>query len=104
MAGYQTGSDELRRAAGQMMDANGELQNQMRQLATAVDSVQGAWSGAAATAFTNMMQAFHRDSQTLNDSLQNIAEQTTGSADAYQRQEEEANQSVSAIAQTLNNG
>lgn len=104
MAGYQTGSDELRRVAGQMMDANQNLQSELQQLASAVDAVQGAWQGQAATAFTSMMQRFQQDAKTLNESLVNISEQTTGSAQAYDEQEQAANDSVSAIAQTLNNG
>lgn len=101
MAGYETGSEQLRQAARQMEDANVQLQSHLSALANDVAAVQGAWTGQAASAFQTLMEKFQGDAKQLNDSLQNISEQVVGSAQAYDRQEEEANQSVSAITQAL---
>lgn len=101
MANLATGHAELKKAAGDMMNANGELQGQLSQLATAVDAVQGAWKGDAQIAFTQLMARYQEDAKKLNDSLANIAEAVSGSADIYQQQEEEAARSVSEITQAL---
>jgi WXG100 family type VII secretion target len=101
MAGFETGSAELMQAAGEMENANQDLQSQLSQLATAVDAVEGAWKGMAATAFQQLMMKFGQDAKSLNEALLAISEQVTGSAQAYQAQEEAANQSVSQIMSTL---
>ncbi len=87
-----------------MVDTNEQLQDAGRRLGQAVDSVQGAWSGDAAVAFTNLMTSFNTDFTKLNTALFNIAEQVTGSAHTYAEQEEAAASDVSAIAATLSDG
>jgi WXG100 family type VII secretion target len=102
--GYQTGAPELLTASDQMVTTNEQLQDRGRQLAQAVDSVQSAWSGAAAQAFTNLMTQFQQDFTNLNTALFNIAEQVAGAARDYDRQEEEASSDISAIMSTLSDG
>jgi len=101
MGDFKTGVPELITAANQMVDTNEQLQDQGRQLAQAVDSVQGAWVGAAATAFNSLMERYRADFDTMNTALFTIAENVTGSADLYQQQEEEAAADISAITSTL---
>jgi WXG100 family type VII secretion target len=101
MAGYTTGVPELIQAGKNMEDANANLQSELSQLAGSVEGIAGAWKGSASQAFTTLMGRFQEDAKKLNDSLQNIAEQIAGSADVYQRQEEEAAQSISAITGAL---
>jgi WXG100 family type VII secretion target len=102
--GYQTGAPELVKAAQDMVTTNEQLQDRGRQLAQGVDSIQSAWSGAAAVAFTNLMTQFSQDFNNMNTSLFNIAEQVSGAAADYSRQEEEASSDISAIMSTLDNG
>ncbi|OLF04929.1 hypothetical protein BLA60_38195 [Actinophytocola xinjiangensis] len=104
MGDFKTGTEQLATAADQMVDTNELLQDNGRKLAQGVDSVQGAWSGAAATAFTNLMTQYQADFKTLNDSLFQIAEQVTGSSRDYAQQEETAASDVSAIMATLEDG
>lgn len=104
MGDFKTGTPELLTASDQMVQTNELLQDNGRKLAQAVDSVQGAWSGAAAQAFTNLMTQYQSDFDKLNTALFNIAEQVTGSADLYQAQEDAAAQDVSAIMSTLSDG
>jgi WXG100 family type VII secretion target len=104
MGDFQTGAPELLTASDQMVQANELLQDEGRQLAQAVDSVQGAWSGAAAVAFTNLMTQYQKDFSDLNNALFNIAEQVSGSARDYQAQEDEAHSDISAIMATLEDG
>jgi WXG100 family type VII secretion target len=102
--GFAKGEGTLPAIADSMVSTNETLQDNARQLAQAVDSVQGAWSGAAAQSFTNLMEAYGRDFKTMNDSLYQIAEQIQSSEQDYNRQEEEAAADVSAITATLDNG
>lgn len=105
MAGsFKTGTEELTQVSDQMVQANESLQDQGRQLAAAVDAVQGAWSGDAATAFTNLMTQYHDDFDKLNTALFNIAEQVSGSSRDYATQEETAASDISAILNTLADG
>jgi len=104
MGDFKTGTPELLTASDQMVQTNELLQDNGRKLAQAVDSVQGAWSGAAAQAFTNLMTQYSTDFEKLNTALFNIAEQVSGSARDYQAQEDTAASDVSAIAATLSDG
>lgn len=101
MAGYTTGAPELQAAAKEMESGNADLMQQLSQLASSVEGVSGAWQGAAATAFHSLMARFSEDAKKLNDSLVQISEQVAGSATAYQAQEEQAQQSLSSITNTL---
>jgi WXG100 family type VII secretion target len=101
MPSYQTGSAELMAAAREMEDGNVDLMEQLRQFNAAVDAVEGAWAGAAHTAFQQLTTKFAADAKTLNDSLLDISEAVTGSATAYQQQEDAATADVNAIAATL---
>lgn len=104
MGDFKTGTPELLTASDQMIATNELLQDNGRKLAQAVDSVQGAWSGAAAQAFTNLMTQYSTDFNNLNTALFNIAEQVAGSARDYQSQEDTAAADVSAIMATLEDG
>jgi ESAT-6 family protein len=101
MTGYQTGHPELKAAADELVQGNQDLMQQLSQLASAVDGVAGQWAGQAHTAFNTLMAKFNTDARTLNDKLLVIAENVSGSADAYLRQEEQANESLSQISTTL---
>jgi WXG100 family type VII secretion target len=101
MSMYQTGHAELMSAAQEMEDGNVDLMEQLKQFISAVDAIEGAWKGAAHTAFQQLSQKFAADSKALNDNLLAISEAVTGSAQAYQQQEQAATESVSAISATL---
>jgi WXG100 family type VII secretion target len=102
--GYITDPEQLKAMAQGMVDTNEQLQDNGRKLAQAVDSVQSAWSGAAAVAFTNLMTTYGNDFKALNEALFAMAEQVTGTSVDYTRQEEEASTDMSLIMQTLGDG
>lgn len=98
----QTGHDELKKAAKDMMDGNANLMNELKQIDSIVDGIVGSgWAGQASGAFQQLMARFSQDSKNLNDNLVQIAEAVSGSADLYQQQEEEAAKNVSAITDAL---
>ncbi|MGH3504305.1 MAG: WXG100 family type VII secretion target [Nocardioidaceae bacterium] len=99
--GYQTGAPELKQAAQQMENTNEQLQGNLSSLGNVLSQVEGAWAGQAKKAFDVLMEHFMKDAKQLNQSLQSIAENVSGSADTYTQQEEEASQSLSQLSQTL---
>jgi WXG100 family type VII secretion target len=101
MAGYQTGAAELIQAAKNMEDTNQQLQGALKNVMGEVENVAASWSGQAHTAFQQLMSQFSDDANKLNQNLNQIAEAVSGSAAAYQRQEEESAQSVSSIQSML---
>lgn len=101
MTGYSAGSPELKQAASQMEQANADLMGQLSQLASSVEGIAGQWAGSAHQAFQTLMGRFAEDAKKLNDSLVQIAEQVSMSADEYVKQEEAASQSLSQITNTL---
>jgi ESAT-6 family protein len=102
MAGYKTGAAELIQAGQRMEDTNEQLQAALQQVMNEVENIRGAWKGSAASAFQNLMETYARDAKDLNDNLNKISEAIAGSAQAYQRQEEESAQSVNSIMGMLN--
>jgi WXG100 family type VII secretion target len=104
MAGFKTGAPELRDAAKRMEDTNQALQGNLAKLGGVISSTQGAWKGEAATSFHTLMERFQTDAKKLNESLNQISESVTGTAQAYEQQEQEAQSSLSKLTQTLGGG
>jgi ESAT-6 family protein len=101
MAGYEAGSAELKQAARQMQDGNGQLQQQLSKLGSEVEGVAGSWAGDAHTAFQVLMGRFHEDATKLNDALVQISEQVGLSATEYESQEAQSQSSISNITNAL---
>jgi WXG100 family type VII secretion target len=102
MAGsFQTGAQELLTAASQLEEGNSNLQGALTKLAGEVQQVEGAWGGAAAAAFQQLMEAFQSDAQKLNTNLEQIASSVKTNSTNYAAQEEQAKSSISSISQGL---
>jgi len=87
------------RAGQEMVDTKQQLMNQGQQLASAVEAVN--WKGTAQVAFNNLMTKFAQDLQQMNESLNNIADQVTASAKAYEAQNAQAQQDITGIMSAL---
>jgi WXG100 family type VII secretion target len=96
---FQAGAPELMRAGQEMVDTKQQLMNQGQQLASAVEAVN--WKGTAQVAFNNLMTKFAQDLQQMNESLNNIADQVTASAKAYEAQNAQAQQDITGIMSAL---
>ena len=99
--GYATGSDELLRLGKQIDDVNSQTQNTLKGLNGKLEILQSAWSGNAATAFHQLLERFNEDTAKLQQALQSISEQITGTAQTYIQQEEEHSSSLSNINSRL---
>jgi WXG100 family type VII secretion target len=101
MAGYTASAEELAALAKQIIEVDSQTQGTLRNVASTVDTVRGTWSGAAATAFGQLMDRFRDDAAKLQEALRGISEQIDSSASTYARQEEEATNLSSQISNRL---
>jgi WXG100 family type VII secretion target len=99
MAMFQAGAPQLMQAGQEMVDTKEQLMNQGQQLASAVEAVN--WKGTAQVAFNNLMSKFAQDLTQMNESLNNIADQVTASAKAYEAQNAQAQQDITGIMSAL---
>jgi WXG100 family type VII secretion target len=97
--GYAEGAHEA--ASKHVREVNAQLQQQLNQLAARLESVQGAWSGSAATAFTALHQRWNADTVKLNQTLESIAGLLDTSGSTYAATEQEGQAGFSKILGAL---
>ncbi|MBV9312132.1 MAG: WXG100 family type VII secretion target [Pseudonocardia sp.] len=100
-AGYGTTVEEMQRAARHVFGVNERVQADLSALRNQLAPLAGSWRGEAATAFQTLMTQWDTDARALNEALRAIGEAVRGSGQAYQRQEEQQSQSLSAIRGAL---
>lgn len=101
MAGFTATPEQLTQAAQQMEEKNQALQGVLNQFLSGAEGISGVWKGAAQTAFLNLARRFKDDADRLNQALQQMSEQMTGTSKSYAQQDEAAQQSMSSITNTL---
>jgi len=101
MGSFTVGPEDLDRLAKQIIDIDGQTQGTLRQVRGAAEQVRASWDGAAAAAFTKLMERFDDDTRKVQEALRSIAEQISGSAQTYIQNEEEQSQAVSDISNRL---
>ena len=103
MAGsqYELSFEEMDAAGRHVLDTNQNIQSTLSQLKGNLAPLQGAWTGAASTAFTNLMVRWDDAAQRLNAALESIGTSIQASSTSYQAQEEEHSQTMSTITQSL---
>lgn len=103
MAGgaYGTSIEEMQSAGNHVYEVNDSVQGQLSALRNQLAPLAGAWRGQAATAFQTLMERWDANARTLNEALRGIGEAIQASGTTYQAQEEQQQQSMSNIANTL---
>jgi WXG100 family type VII secretion target len=86
--GYTGTVQDFTDAQQKVSGVNEDVQATIKQVADTVMGLQGAWTGAAATAFQNMMLRFNDDATKLNQALLAISEQLGQAGGTYQAQED----------------
>lgn len=86
--GYTGTVQDFTDAQQKVTGVNEDVQATIKQVADTVMGLQGAWTGAAATAFQNMMIRFNDDATKLNQALLAIADQLGQAGGTYQQQED----------------
>jgi WXG100 family type VII secretion target len=100
-AGYGTTTEQMQRAAQQVVAVNEQVQSQLSALRNQLAPLAGAWRGEASTAFQGLMARWDSDAKTLNEALRGIGEAIQGSGRSYQQAEDQQHQSMSAIQSAL---
>ncbi|HEY0450505.1 WXG100 family type VII secretion target [Actinophytocola sp.] len=85
--GYSGEITQFTDAHKKVVSVKEDVEGTLKQVWDQVASLQGEWQGAAATAFTNMMDRFNNDATKLNQALEAIAEQLQAAGSTYHEQE-----------------
>jgi WXG100 family type VII secretion target len=86
--GYTGTVQDFTDAQAKVVGVKEDVEATLKQVWDQVMSLQGQWTGSAATAFTNMMTRFDGDAKKLNQALEAIAEQLGAAGGTYQEQEQ----------------
>lgn len=103
MAGgsYGTSIEEMQAAGNHVFEVNSSVQGQLSALKNQLAPLAGAWKGQASIAFQTLMERWDQNARTLNEALRGIGEAIQASGATYAQQEEEQQQSMSNIRNTL---
>jgi len=99
--GYTGEIQDFTNAHQRVIQVNESVTGILKQVQNQVMSLQGAWTGAAATAFSNLMARYNDDAVRLNQALQAIAEQLQAAGSTYEAQEESKQSSFGNIGNQL---
>lgn len=81
-----------------------DVEATLKQVWDQVMSLQGEWTGAAATAFQNMMIRFDSNAKALNQALEAIAEQLMAAGSTYSEQEASKLDTFGSLSSQLDGG
>ncbi|MFC5992700.1 WXG100 family type VII secretion target [Pseudonocardia hispaniensis] len=99
--GFGTTTEEMARAGRHVLEVNDAVQSELSVLRGRLAPLAGAWRGDAAAAFTSLMARWDADARSLNEALRGIGDAINGSAQDYQRQEDEQAGCLSSIRSAL---
>lgn len=71
-------------AGSEMEDTHGNIYSQVTGLQSEIDGLMASWTGQAASQFSNAMQNFYDDCNTVLTSLQDLAQAVASSAQNYE--------------------
>ena len=80
----------LHQAARDIRTANDDVNKHLATVRGAAEVLAGAWTGQAATAFTNLITRWDNDAKQLAAAMQDIARLLDTSADRHQSMDEES--------------
>jgi len=102
MAGGFTGTPEqFQQAYRDVEETKQAMDQNMSTLRDRIEATRAGWSGEAAQAFQNVMNAFDEKNMKLNQALQDIAELLQQSGVKYQQAEEEQQSAIGSISNAL---
>jgi WXG100 family type VII secretion target len=69
-----------------------------------IEGLQASWSGDAATVYTQAMQQWLEDFNTVNQALRTMLEKLSANTNVYANTHENTQQIASQVAQTISSG
>ncbi|MFR9728664.1 WXG100 family type VII secretion target [Saccharopolyspora sp. MS10] len=97
MSGMGTDADLMAKAAGQVEEVRGNVENAVNTLQSQIDPVLVSWKGGASDVFRRLMDAFKENADTINRKLGEISENIQSSGQDYMQREEEQAAEISKI-------
>jgi len=98
---FGTQTDQMAKAAQQVLQVSETLQQQMRSLQNNLEPLGSQWQGQAASAFQQLIQRFGEDSQKLSTALGNIANALDSNAKSYDASEQQNHSQINSILNGL---
>ena len=99
--GYEGTVQDFTDANRKVVSVKEGLEADLKNLYNQLTSLEGAWRGAAFTAFQQLMARFADDEKKLNQALEGIAEQLQAAGSQYHQSEEQQQDSFSSITGRL---
>ena len=101
-AGFGTELDQMRTSAQHVYEVNDEVQAELSQLGSALDSLLGQWRGDAAASFGNVRMRWDSEARTLNEALRGIGETLMAGHTDYSARQQSQSETFGRIGGTLN--
>jgi len=98
---FGTQTDQMAKAAQQVLQVSESLQQQMRSLMNNLEPLSASWQGTASSAFQQLMERFNQDSQKLSTALGNIANALDANSKSYAASEETNHSQINSILSGL---
>jgi WXG100 family type VII secretion target len=86
-SGYEGTVEDFTNAHRDVVNVKENVEGILKAVWDTVAGLEGAWKGAAANAFNQMMQRFDKNAKDLNAALEAIAEQLGQAGSTYEEQE-----------------
>ena len=100
-AGFGATVEDMASAGQHVLDVDADVQADLAALRGRLVPLQGAWTGDAARAFTELMARWDADARSLSEALRAIGESIAGSGRTYRQQEEAQFSGLSTIRAAL---
>jgi len=97
MAGFGTDADLMHKAAGQVEEVRGNVENAVNTLQGQIEPVLASWKGGASDVFRRLMDSFKENADTINRKLGEISENIKSSGQDYMQREDEHANEISKI-------
>lgn len=94
-------ADALRKGRVAVEDAQRGINSEIRRVRGDIEQMRSYWSGDAASAFTQMVNAWDQKTTSINNQLNDLARQLGETEREQERNEQEHEQNVSKIASML---
>ena len=101
---FSAEENALRSGADHVAEAKTTLDTQIADLRTRLTSLEGAWRGTGAMAFTNVMQRWENDARRLTGALATLEANLIGTDKPYTETDDSAHQAMNPSNASLRGG
>jgi WXG100 family type VII secretion target len=99
---YTTSQEAMAQGAAKVDEAAGQIQGQITNLRSEIETMMGGWRGEAANAFVQVHDAFEQQANKINNALRQMHEALVATGRTYGTQESDQTQTLSGLAGQIN--